>query len=70
MPTYHYRCACGHEFEVRQAITDEPLDFCLPEDCPNDERFGDVTRIIGAPGIALRGKGFHATDYPKRGANE
>jgi putative FmdB family regulatory protein len=29
MPTYGYRCGtCGHEFEIRQRITEEPLVTC------------------------------------------
>ena len=29
MPTYGYRCgSCGHEFEIRQKITDEALSTC------------------------------------------
>ena len=28
MPTYEYRCEHGHEFEMEQRITDEPLLHC------------------------------------------
>src|SRR6266851_4330019 len=29
MPTYGYRCSnCGHEFEIQQKITDQPLKPC------------------------------------------
>ena len=29
MPTYVYKCdSCGHEFEIHQAFTDDPLTKC------------------------------------------
>lgn len=28
MITYHYRCECGHEFEVLQSIKDKPIKKC------------------------------------------
>ncbi|MFO8006639.1 MAG: zinc ribbon domain-containing protein [Candidatus Brocadiia bacterium] len=59
MPTYEYRCKhCGHEFEVFQSITAEPL-----KECPECGGNG-VERLIGAgAGIIFKGSGFYATDY-------
>lgn len=29
MPTYDYECTdCGHEFEAKQKMTDEPIKHC------------------------------------------
>lgn len=28
MPTYRYRCECGHEFDYEQRISDAPLKYC------------------------------------------
>ena len=62
MPTYDYRCeSCGHEFELFQNITDDPIRKC-PE-CGKT-----VKRLIGAgAAVIFRGPGFHATDYGKDG---
>ena len=59
MPTYDYRCKlCGHELEVFQSITDEPL-----KKCPKCGRRG-LERLIGAgAGIIFKGSGFYTTDY-------
>ncbi|RME75583.1 MAG: zinc ribbon domain-containing protein [Planctomycetota bacterium] len=60
MPTYEYRCKeCGHEFEVFQAITAEPIQEC--EKCK-----GEVHRLISAgSGLHFKGEGFYTTDYRK-----
>lgn len=40
MPTYEYRCEdCGHEFEARQRMSDDPLSTC-----PECE--GEVSRLM------------------------
>jgi len=46
MPVYEYRCDEGHEFEVNQRITDDPLTECVVEDC-------------GAEGVAVCGEPCH-----------
>ncbi len=58
MPTYDYRCQdCGHEFELIQKMTDDPI-----EECPSCT--GRVKRLIGAgAGIIFKGSGFYQTDY-------
>jgi putative FmdB family regulatory protein len=57
MPTYEYRCSAGHEFELLQRMSEEPLREC---------------RICGAPaerllsagaGLLFKGSGFYITDY-------
>lgn len=56
MPIYHYRCdACGHEFQHKQRMSDEPLRVC-----PQCE--GAVRRIIQPVGVIFRGSGFYITD--------
>lgn len=57
MPTYVYKCAeCGHMFEVRQRMSDDPLT-----DCPNCKRSA-VRRVINNVGIVFKGNGFYVTD--------
>ena len=57
MPTYSYKCNnCGHEFEARQRMTDDPLSECPV--CG-----GDVRRVVGSVGIVFKGKGFYVTDH-------
>lgn len=58
MPMYDYRCkSCGHQFEVFQRMTDEPL-----KTCPECE--GEISRLItGGTGLIFKGSGFYITDY-------
>ena len=57
MPTYGYRCSnCGHEFEILQRITDEPL-----KTCPKCQ--GKLTKKLYPVGISFKGTGFYTTDY-------
>jgi len=58
MPTYEYQCdICGHQFEVFQKMSDEPVSVC-------PECGGSVRRILGpGGGFILKGSGFYATDY-------
>jgi putative FmdB family regulatory protein len=57
MPTYGYRCSnCGHEFEIRQKMSDEPL-----KTCPKCQ--GKLTKILYPVGISFKGSGFYTTDY-------
>lgn len=71
MPTYEYKCECGHRFEVTQPITDEPLTHCTDDECPRYDHVrpskpGIVRRIIARTAFTLKGTGFHSTDYPAR----
>ena len=60
MPTYDYKCTfCGHQFEVFQSISAEPLSECPV--CG-----GKVERLIGGGnGLIFKGSGFYITDYKK-----
>ena len=56
MPTYEYRCkSCGHELEVQQAFTDEPLT-----ECPECQ--GPLRKVYGNVGISFKGSGFYKND--------
>lgn len=66
MPIYEYRCnECGHQFEVSQRMSDEPLTEC--EVCG-----GAIAKMLFAPAIHFKGTGFHNTDYAskRRGTGE
>jgi putative FmdB family regulatory protein len=57
MPTYVYRREDGTTFEIKQRITEDPL-----EECP--ETGQDVERIItGNAGLIFKGDGFYVNDY-------
>src|SRR4051812_44748438 len=62
MPLYEYQCdACGHRFERIQKFSDPPADVC--------PKCGSAIRkLISAPAFQLKGTGWYATDYPKKGA--
>ena len=59
MPIYEYRCENGHEFEVMQRMSDEPLTQC--QACG-----ASASRVLFAPAIHFKGSGFHNTDYGTR----
>jgi putative FmdB family regulatory protein len=57
MATYGYRCSnCGHQFEIRQSFSDEPLKVC-----PKCE--GKLTKMVYPTGVIFKGSGFYTTDY-------
>lgn len=57
MPTYVYKCAqCGHMFEARQRMSEDPLT-----DCPSCEA-NALRRVINSVGIVFKGSGFYVTD--------
>jgi putative FmdB family regulatory protein len=59
VPTYGYRCeACGHEFDVSQRMTDEPIASC--PSCGAKAR-----RLFFPAGIVFKGSGFYKTDSRK-----
>jgi putative FmdB family regulatory protein len=66
MPTYEYVCEkCGHEFEVVQPISANPLKNC-PEDVCARKKWarGRVKRKISSgAGLLFKGSGFYITDY-------
>ena len=58
MPIYEYQCkSCGHELEVIQKISEEPLKFC-PE-CGKP----DLNKLVSAAGFRLKGGGWYETDF-------
>ena len=59
MPTYDYVCdACGHAFELFQAMTDS-----VKRTCPKCKK-RKLRRLIGTGGaIMFKGSGFYQTDY-------
>ena len=57
MPTYEYECTkCRHNFEVFQAMSDEPVKKC--------PKCGKQVRrlILGGAGVIFKGSGFYVTD--------
>jgi putative FmdB family regulatory protein len=56
MPTYQYACSvCGHEFELVQSFSEEPISVC-PE-CK-----GEVRKVYANVGVVFKGTGFYKTD--------
>jgi len=61
MPTYGYRCgSCGHEFEIQQRITDQPLAAC-------PKCGGKLSKMLYPAGIIFKGSGYYTTDYKGSG---
>jgi putative FmdB family regulatory protein len=73
MPTYEYVCEkCGHEFEIFQPISAEPLKKC-PQDACAAKKWGRgrVKRKISAgAGLLFKGSGFYITDYRSKNYTE
>jgi putative FmdB family regulatory protein len=62
MPLYEYRCeACGHQFEVIQKFSDEPIAVC-PK-CGS----GPVAKLLSSPAFQFKGTGWYITDYAQKG---
>jgi putative FmdB family regulatory protein len=59
LPIYEYRCTNGHQFEVNQSMSDDPVTKC--QMCRSK-----VQRVLYAPAIHFKGTGFHNTDYGTR----
>lgn len=58
MPAYDYECQdCRRTFEVRQRITEPPLERCVH--CG-----GRVRRVLAPTSFILKGGGFYVNDYP------
>ncbi|MGQ0812901.1 MAG: FmdB family zinc ribbon protein [Gemmatimonadota bacterium] len=59
MPTYEYRCAKGHEFEVFQRMNEPPVEKCIHCDAVAE-------RLLSAgSGLIFKGSGFYITDYAR-----
>ena len=63
MPIYEYRCRNGHEFEVTQRMTDDPVTTC--EVCGEP-----VERVFRPVAVHFKGSGFYTTDYARKGKDE
>jgi putative FmdB family regulatory protein len=59
MPTYEYRRPDGSTFEVQQAFSEDPLSTDPDTGVP-------VQRVLHAPAVHFKGKGFYNTDYGTR----
>jgi len=59
MPIYEYRRPDGTTFEVQQSFSDEPLTVDPETGVP-------VERVLHAPAVHFKGKGFYNTDYGTR----
>jgi putative FmdB family regulatory protein len=63
VPIYEYRCSNGHEFEVFQNMTDDPVSEC--EVCGEP-----VSRVFSPVAVHYKGSGFYTTDYARKGKSE
>ncbi len=59
MPIYEYRRPDGSTFEVQQSFSDDPLTRDPDTGVP-------VQRVLHAPALHFKGKGFYNTDYGTR----
>ncbi len=59
MPIYEYRCENGHQFEVFQAMSDEPVAVCT-------ECGAAVERVFHPVAVHFKGSGFYTTDYARK----
>jgi putative FmdB family regulatory protein len=62
MPIYEYRRPDGSTFELMQSFADDALT-------KDPETGVPVQRVLHAPAIHFKGKGFHNTDYGTRRRN-
>jgi putative FmdB family regulatory protein len=56
MPTYEYRCKKGHDFEVMQRMSDDPIVECEVCGAP-------VQKVFSPVAVHFKGTGFYSTDY-------
>jgi putative FmdB family regulatory protein len=59
MPIYEYRCTNGHQFEVSQAMADDPVTVCQECGAP-------VERVFHPVAVHFKGSGFYTTDYARK----
>ena len=58
MPIYDYKCSkCGHQIEVIQKISDNPITLC-----PKCNKKG-LKKLVSAPSFRLKGGGWYETDF-------
>ncbi len=56
MPIYEYKRPDGSTFEIVQSFSDDPLKVDPDSGVP-------VERVLHAPAVHFKGKGFYNTDY-------
>jgi putative FmdB family regulatory protein len=59
MPIYDYRCPNGHEFEVFQSMSEDPVSVCQECGAP-------VERVFHPVAVHFKGSGFYTTDYARK----
>jgi putative FmdB family regulatory protein len=59
VPIYEYRCRNGHQFEVFQAMSDDPVSTCQVCGEP-------VERVFRPVAVHFKGSGFYTTDYARK----
>ena len=65
MPIYEYKCPdCGKVFEAIQKFSDSPLETCIHCSGKN------IEKLISRSSFVLKGSGWYATDYAKKGKNK
>jgi putative FmdB family regulatory protein len=63
MPIYEYRCTNGHQFEVFQAMADDPVVACQVCGAP-------VERVFHPVAVHFKGSGFYTTDYARKASGK
>ena len=63
VPIYEYRCPNGHQFEVFQAMSEDPVSSCQVCGEP-------VERVFRPVAVHFKGSGFYTTDYARKAAKE
>jgi putative FmdB family regulatory protein len=65
MPIYAYKCgSCGHQQDVLQKISDDPLTICPQCNQPS------LAKQVTAAGFQLKGSGWYVTDFRDNGAKK
>ena len=59
MPIYEYRCQNGHQFEVFQPMSEDPVATCQECGAP-------VERVFHPVAVHFKGSGFYTTDYARK----
>ena len=72
MPFYEYLCDEGHEFEVEQGITEDPLTYCQHclgwnEDTNPEFCNAPCRRQLCKSSFSLKGGGWSGDGYAKKG---
>jgi putative FmdB family regulatory protein len=59
VPIYEYRCSNGHQFEVFQTMSEDPVSSCQVCGEP-------VERVFRPVAVHFKGSGFYTTDYARK----